>query len=144
MDAKSTIRDLLLSQHLAVLATQERGQPYTSLVTFASSEELRRVWFPTLRSTRKFANLTAEPRVALLVDSRSHQASDLTDAYALTALGAASDTTGDERGALVDLYLGKNPQLRDFVSSPDCALIQVRIQRYLLVGHFQEVVELKP
>jgi nitroimidazol reductase NimA-like FMN-containing flavoprotein (pyridoxamine 5'-phosphate oxidase superfamily) len=144
MDVKSIIRDLLDSQRLAVLATHERGQPYTSLVTFAADPDLCCLLFPTLRSTRKFANLAAEPRVALLVDNRTNQVSDLHEAYALTVLGTAIEATGDDRQAMVELYLARNPQLRDFVLAADCAMVKVQVQRYLLVRRFQELVELEP
>ena len=144
MDVKSTIRDLLSTQRLAVLATHDQVQPYTSLVTFAATEDLGCLLFPTQRATRKFANMTAEPCIALLVDDRTNQASDLAEACALTALGTASEATGLERSALVELYLARNPQLRDFVLAPDCALIRVQVKSYLLVTRFQNVVELIP
>jgi general stress protein 26 len=142
MDVKSTIRDLLFSQRLAVLATHDRGQPHTSLVTFAATKDLSSLLFPTQRATHKFANLATESLVALLVDDRTNQTSDLAEACALTALGTASEATSAERAALVELYLARNPQLKDFVEAPDCVLIQVQVQRYLLVSRFQNVVEL--
>lgn len=81
------IRELLESQKLAVLATHGQGQPYTSLVAFASSTDLREIYFATSRSTRKYDNVTANPKVSLLVDNRSNDVSDFHLAMAATALG---------------------------------------------------------
>jgi len=54
---KRNLRKLLRSQLLAVLSTQNQGQPYASLVAFASSDDLKSLYFATSRSTRKYANL---------------------------------------------------------------------------------------
>ena len=74
--AKKDLLSLLNSQPLALLATQNQGQPYASLVAFAASDDLKALFFATTRSTRKYANLSSDSRVAMLVDNRSNQASD--------------------------------------------------------------------
>ena len=57
------IRALLKSQRLAVLATSAEGHPYTSLVAFAETEDLRQVLFASHGKTRKVANIQNDPRV---------------------------------------------------------------------------------
>jgi hypothetical protein len=143
MDLHERIRHLLTTQRLAVLATQAGEQPYASLVTLAASPDLRWVLFPTLRASRKFANMEACPSVALLVDNRSNLASDLSKGIALTVLGTAREVTGDERQALSEMYLAKHPQLQTFLDDPDCALVRVQVARYVLVSNFQEKAELR-
>ena len=86
---KRNLRKLLRSQPLAVLATQNQGQPYASLVAFASSDDLKSLYFATTRATRKYANLSGDSRVAMLVDNRSNNASDFSLAMAATATGTA-------------------------------------------------------
>ncbi len=142
MDLHERIRHLLTAQRLAVLATHDGEQPYTSLVTLAASPDLRAVLFPTLRASRKFANMEACPSVALLLDNRSNLESDLSEGIALTVLGTAREVTGDERQALAKLYLARHPKLRSFLDDPDCALVRVRVARYELVSNFQEKAEL--
>jgi nitroimidazol reductase NimA-like FMN-containing flavoprotein (pyridoxamine 5'-phosphate oxidase superfamily) len=138
---KSELRRLLHSQPLAVLATQGHGQPYASLVAFSSSDDLKSLYFATTRSTRKFANLLADSRVALLVDNRSNRASDFRWAMAATATGRAGEVDSGERANALGNYLAKHPQLRDFVHSPTCALCRIRVQAFVVVTHFQDVVE---
>lgn len=134
------LRGLLVEQKLAVLATSEAGRPYTSLVAFAATPDLGALLLATERATRKYANLAAEPRVALLIDSRTHQDSDLHEALAVTALGRAETVEGPEQEALRALLLVRHPQLAGFVRSPTCALVRVRVQSYILVSSFQEVI----
>ena len=135
------LKKLLRSQPLAVLATQGTGQPYASLVAFVSSDDLKSLYFATTRSTRKYANLSADSRVAMLVDNRSNKASDFRWAMASTATGTAVEVTHGDRESVLDRYLAKHPNLKDFVQSPTCALCQIRVQSYYVVTHFQSVVE---
>ncbi len=135
------IRALLQSQPLAVLATQSRGQPYTNLMAFAATDDLKQVVFATNRATRKFANLLADPRVALLVDNRANSPADFTEAAAVTLLGRAWELHGQERQRFLELYLAKHPYLKEFVAQPACALLQVTVENCILVTRFQEVKE---
>jgi hypothetical protein len=54
---KETIKRILDSQKLAVLATQRDGRPYGSLVAFAATDDMKNLLFATTRATRKYANL---------------------------------------------------------------------------------------
>lgn len=137
------LRELLVSQRLAVLATQGDGQPYGSLVAFAATSDLKYLLFCTRRSTRKYRNLREDPRVAFLVDNRSNQDSDLQDATAVTATGRAEETTGAEKDRYVGVYLAKHPHLADFVRSPENALVRVEIEDYV-IGGFRSVTTLRP
>jgi nitroimidazol reductase NimA-like FMN-containing flavoprotein (pyridoxamine 5'-phosphate oxidase superfamily) len=138
-----TLKDLFTSQRLGVLATYGEGQPYTSLVAFAATDDLKYLVFATTRATRKYANLSAESRVALLVDNRSNQDSDFHSAMAVTALGNAEEVKESERDPLLRLYLAKHPYLGEFVNSPTCALLKVSVDRYYMVNRFQNVMEIQ-
>jgi nitroimidazol reductase NimA-like FMN-containing flavoprotein (pyridoxamine 5'-phosphate oxidase superfamily) len=134
------LRELFARQRLAVLSTSGEGQPYSSLVAFAPTPDLRHLLFATLRSTRKFANLMENPRVALLVDDRSNRETDLREALAVTATGQAREMTGlSERRALLAEYLTRHPSLEVFASDPNCALVSVRVEAYFVVSRFQHV-----
>jgi nitroimidazol reductase NimA-like FMN-containing flavoprotein (pyridoxamine 5'-phosphate oxidase superfamily) len=139
---RERLKALLESQRLAVLATHREGQPYGSLVSFVATEDMKQVLFATTRSTRKYENLTADARVALLIDNRSNQDSDIHEATAVTATGRAEEIEGSDKKRFLRLYLERHPYLRDFVNSPTCALLRVRVETYYLVNRFQEVTEL--
>jgi len=138
---KRDLKKLLQSQPLAVLATQNRGQPYASLIAFASSDDLKSLYFATTRSTRKYANLSRDSRVAVLVDNRSNKASDFRWAMAATATGKAKEVNARKRKKALELFLAKHPHLREFVHSPTCALCEIRVQTFFVVTRFQHVAE---
>jgi hypothetical protein len=60
-----TVRSLLSSQRLAALSTRSGDQPYSNLICFVASHDLKQILFATTRSTRKYANLMGEARVSL-------------------------------------------------------------------------------
>lgn len=139
---KETLRDLFATQKLAVLSTHRDGQPYASLVSFVATEDLEYLFFVTGRATRKFANLKADSRAALLIDSRSHKDSDIHQAIGVTASGVAEEVKGRDRECFIRLYLAKHPLLEDFVKSPSRVLLRVKVDSYYVVSRFQTVMEL--
>jgi heme iron utilization protein len=138
------LRDLFASQRGAVLATQEKGQPYLSLMAFAVSPDLKTFILVTNRNTRKYANLMAEPRVALLVDNRSNTPEDTREAVAVTVLGTAAETAPEGRREALRLFLLRHPHLESFATSATGALITVQVSTYLVVQRFEEVQEVRP
>jgi uncharacterized protein YhbP (UPF0306 family) len=139
---RNDIRNLLRSQALAVLATAGRRSPYCTLVGFAFTTNLRTLVFATVRDTRKFKNIEADGAVSLLIDSRTNSIGDFKNAAALTVLGTAAEVTGAKRGPYRRLYLKRHPHLRDFIDSPNTALVAVTVERYIIVQRFQEVREI--
>ncbi len=143
-DAWHTLRELLRTQDLAVLGTDSEGHPYTGLVAFDATEDLKCLLFATARATRKYRNLQGNPRVSLLIDNRSHSVTDFQRAAAVTVLGAIDVVEPAEEGRLKERFQTRHPHLNDFVGSPSSALVRVKVDRYYLVRRFQEVFELVP
>ena len=140
-EIQNRLRNLFETQKLAVVATQTGGQPYASLVAFVATDDLHHLFFVTAKTTRKFANLKSDSRVAILVNSSVNQESDFHDAISITVTGIAEEMKGPERQDILDLYLSKHPYLEDFARSPSCALIRVAARSYYMVQNFQSVVE---
>ena len=82
---RKLLKNLFSSQPLAVLASQGDGQPYGNLVAFAATDDLKSLLFATARATRKYANIIKDPRVAMVIDSRTNQKVDFQRAVAVTA-----------------------------------------------------------
>jgi len=139
---KETIKGILDSQKLAVLATNGNGKPYGSLVAFAATADMKTILFATMRATRKYANLLTDPGVALVIDTRTNQPGDFSDAAAITVLGEVEEVTGHKRQEFVEIYLDKHHYLKEFVESPATALLRVRVKTYIMVSRFQNVQEL--
>ena len=138
------LKDLFSSQKLAVLATHGDGQPYSSLVAFATTDDLKHLLFATTRATRKYANIAADSRVAMLVDNRSNREENFHSAVAVTATGRAEEPRDTEKTRYVEIYLRKHPHMREFLLSPNCALLKVTIDAYYVVSRFQNVMVLRP
>ena len=138
------ITKLLLSQKLAVLATQSsEGSAYASLIAFASTDDLQKIVFATPKATRKFANIKHNPNISLLIDDRSNNEKDLHDTHAITVLDVVDRIDDDaSQNELASLYLSKHPYLEDFLHSPSTAFIIILVRSYYLVSRFQEVMEL--
>ena len=137
------VKALINGQKLAVLSTDCQGQPYASLLAFAGTADLRYLVFVTPRTTRKFANLSENPKVALLINSGTNTDADIHRAAAVTATGIAEVLSADEGKAFLDLYLEKHPHLRTFALAPTTALVRVTVARFTLVKRFQNVTELE-
>ena len=136
------LREMLDDQLLGVLGTHHEGEPYTSLVGFAATPDLKALLFATGRSTRKAANLTADSRASMLIDNRTNTAADFTEAAAATAVGRVDEVGGDERAEFDRIFLAKHPHLEDFVRSPSCAALRLQVSVYMVVTRFQHVIEL--
>ena len=151
---RQTLLSLFTSQKLAVLATYGEDQPYCSLMAFAVSDDLKHLIVATKRHTQKFANIQKHPRISMLVDNRKNQVDDFQQAVAVTILATAAEAAPTEHEKLRDLYLFKHPYMRSFCQSPDCVLLRLSVERYLVVSSFRnylaseddylEVRELRP
>jgi len=139
---KDRLHRLFQQQKLGVLSTHNRGEPYASLVAFAATDDLKQLVFATPRATRKFSNMTADARAAMLIDSRSNRASDFRRSMAATAVGAVREIRKARNSRLLRLYLEKHPHLHDFVHSPSCAVLRLDVKSYYVVDRFQHVMEL--
>lgn len=140
---RQRIAEMLKSQYLAVLATSAEQSPYTSLVGYMASQDMREIYFATFTSTRKYSNICKHAQVSLLIDSRTNRGDDFQSSSALTVLGEAETVSGAKRDELASRYLHKFSHLGDFIGDPRCALVRVIVARYLLVESFQEVFELE-
>ena len=129
---------ILKAQKFGVLATAGEKSPYTSLVGCAVSPDLKQLVFATLRDTSKFRNMRGNPYVALLFDDRKNRGDDLDKASALTVLGRARETHKAERENLLRIFLKRHPRLAGFCTEPGCALIAVKVKKYILTRRFQE------
>ena len=141
-EIRGHIKNLCSSQKLAVLSTHRGNQPYASLVAFAATDDLRFIYFATPITTRKYKNFSANPQVSMLINSGENQESDFHRAMAVTITGKASVIDSNESRDQQKLYLEKHPYLVDFVNSPTCALVSIKVKSYFLVKNFQQVMEL--
>ena len=140
-ELRQVLHDLLTSQQFGVLCTQSHGQPHGSVMCFAVADDLSRIWFATPRNTRKFENMRVNDRVAFVVENTRNQSSDVYEAVATTTTGQVRDLEGPAREAALERYLARYPHLEQFVTSPDCALMELAVATYQVVRQFQQSVQ---
>jgi nitroimidazol reductase NimA-like FMN-containing flavoprotein (pyridoxamine 5'-phosphate oxidase superfamily) len=140
-ESNDILHELCTGQPLAVLATDAGNGPYASLLAVAVTPDLNWLYFATLRATRKWANLTGNRHVSLLIDNRSNQVTDFSRAAAATVIGIAEELSGAELDTGLAIFLGRHPHLAEFTASPSCALFRVQISSIYLVTRFQNVME---
>lgn len=132
------------TQRHAVLATASNDRPYASLVAFAIAPDRRRLLFATPIDTTKYRNMIKNSRVSLVIDNRENTSGDYLGAEAITILGRAREVRQKgARTALARVLSRKHPALKEFISAPTTALMQVRIERCLHIGRFQTISEWK-
>jgi nitroimidazol reductase NimA-like FMN-containing flavoprotein (pyridoxamine 5'-phosphate oxidase superfamily) len=127
-------------EYFAVLATGDGSQPYTSLIAYALTHDMKKIIFATPRNTRKYTNIIHSANVALLIDNRSKRKKNLLETEAITIIGIAKPVKkGKTWNELAKTFLMKHPDLEEFIKSPATALMAVDITRCLHVGRFQTV-----
>ena len=136
------IAQLLATQLVGVLATNQStptqsGQPYTSLMAFAHTPDLRYLVIATLKETQKHANLLQNACLSLLIDNRCNSVADYQQAIAISVIGRAEIIPVDALKQLQALFLAKHPQLQAFVTNPECALLRIAVECYRVVSEFQ-------
>ena len=136
------IKSITDETRFAVLATESNGHPYTNLVGFLLSKDLKNLYFFTSKNTRKHKNILNNPNICLLIDTRDKFTDKTFLITAITIIGKA-EVMEDVPGSIVDKYLEKNVELKDFTESSFNVLVKVNVTRYILVDRFQEVIEME-
>ena len=136
------LENLLLSQRFSVIATQNEREPYTNLVAFINTNDLKHIIFATSKNTKKYTNLIKNSKISMLIDNRVNKPDDIRKALVVTAVGTADELKKDF-DFYKKFYLKKHPYLRDFINSPDTVLINLKVEKYLFVDHFQNVKVIK-
>ena len=109
--------ELLRRFRLGVVATVAgNGEPQAATVGIAVGDALELV-FDTLSTTRKFANLVREPRVAIVMGE-----GELT----VQIEGRADVPVGDERKRVQDIYFATWPDGRERAAWPNIAWVRIR------------------
>jgi len=129
------MKDVIRSQDMCVLATVKGNKPHCSLMAYVTDEECRTIYMITHKNTAKYRNLTANPTLSLLIDTRSmDRGEDRQRAKALTVNGVFERIEdSDKRSNILAKFLEDHEHLREFVGHPDAEVVAVRIQSLQLL-----------
>lgn len=143
MTSPTSIRDsiqaLLDTTGFAVLATENAGQPHTSLIAITPLDEGQRLVFATHRNTRKFTNLIQNKRVSMRMDGRCGEGSGGAAAgFILSAVGQVQEIDAAKQPQLLVAHLQKHPDLASFTQAPDAVLLEVVVEAYQVVHGIED------
>ena len=133
---REKFRNLLKNQRFAVIATQDKNEPYTNLVSFLVNNDFKKIYFPTSKKTKKYENLSANSKISILIDNRGNKPIDIKNAIVVTAIGKSRET---KEKSVKNEFLKKHPYLKDFINSPNCAMIEISIEKYVIVDNFENI-----
>jgi nitroimidazol reductase NimA-like FMN-containing flavoprotein (pyridoxamine 5'-phosphate oxidase superfamily) len=137
---RDSIQTLLNTTGFAVLATENAGQPHTSLIAITPIDEGQRLVFATYRNTQKFTNLLQNKRVSVLVDGRGPEGSrGALASFILSAVGRVQEIDAATHPKLLGAHLSKHPDLEAFTQEPDCVLLEVVVEAYQVVRGIDDV-----
>lgn len=144
MSGSAPVRERLIEldreQLHAVLATESNGQPYTSLIAYALTPDAGSIVFLTPRTTQKYRNILQNPRVSLLIDTRTNTQRDYLSAEAMTIVGTAHPIRkGAKWSKIAGILTRKHPRFEALLASPETALVEITIVRSIHVTNFQSV-----
>ena len=107
------------------MATTADGAPHCSLMSYATDKDCREIYMATLKDTKKYRNLIANPAVSLLIDTRDTDSKSKT--RALTVTGVFQAIGNDKRiKEIRKALLTKHPDLKDFFNNPDVRIVVIK------------------
>jgi hypothetical protein len=137
---RDSIQTLLNTIGFAVLATENTGQPHTSLVAITPVDEGQRLVFATYRDTRKFTNLMQNQRVSVLMDGSCRNGpGGSSPHFVLSAVGRAQEISAIAHPDFLGAHLQRHPDLATFTQAPDCVLFEVVVDAYQVVRGIDDV-----
>lgn len=135
---KKQIENALQASRFAILGTEGKRQPHMSLIAITPVEGFRKLIFSTYRNTVKYSNLIENDKVAVLIENRDCKNTSLQENFILTAFGHAEEIKiGNE--LILQSHLERHPDMKSFMQSEECALIQITVNSFQLVLGLEDV-----
>ena len=127
-------RKMLKENNLCVLATCNDNLPNSSLMQYLFDDISIKIFMLTLSGSMKFDNITANPQVSLLIDTRSDVNHEGSPVMALTVYGKATIVTDPQKQqALIEQLVDRNSNLTILARDSRCLVIQMKIEKMLLL-----------
>jgi len=139
------MKRMLKEKDLCVLATASGNRPHCSLMAYVTAADGREIYMVTLRDTKKYQNLTRNPAVSLLIDTREDDAgSQRSRAKALTVNGKFQTVDREKQIRIRARILKRHPHLQDILAKNEAEIFAVRIESFQLLegataSHFEQV-----
>jgi nitroimidazol reductase NimA-like FMN-containing flavoprotein (pyridoxamine 5'-phosphate oxidase superfamily) len=129
---RDDIQKLIQKNDVCVLATVSEGEPHCSLMSYAAAHDCREIYMITQKETKKYRNLTGNPSVSLLIDTRRTDSKNRTKALTITGtfLGNIDER---RKPAIRARLLEQHPNLKEFIDNPTAEIIVVQVKALQLL-----------
>jgi heme iron utilization protein len=136
---------LLKGQKIAVLASSNHGHPYSSMVAFTATEDLKTIVFFIRRDSQTYRNLKSDGRACLFTDSREKLDAGYEEVEGLRITGVAWEIKNEqEYKKLKKIHLEKHPGMAAFVEDANTAQFKLTVSSYRFVFRFNEAFDFDP
>jgi nitroimidazol reductase NimA-like FMN-containing flavoprotein (pyridoxamine 5'-phosphate oxidase superfamily) len=134
------MKALVKRKDMCVLATVSKNNPHCSLMAYVTDNDCREIYMVTNRQTTKFRNLSANPSVSLLIDTREeHTGMQRPNAQALTVSGVYHKIQDETKKTHVrSKLLEKHPHIKDLLNLPDAEIFCIDVKSFLLLDGVSE------
>ncbi|HPD56330.1 MAG TPA: pyridoxamine 5'-phosphate oxidase family protein [Smithellaceae bacterium] len=132
---RADIKDLMENNLVCVLATVSGDSPHCSLMSYATDADCREIYMVSHKNTKKYQNLTNNPAVSLLIDSRETSLlQDKKRPLALTVTGIfQKDVPEGKKQAIRELLRERHPELYMLLDDRDAEIVVVKIKALQLL-----------
>lgn len=134
------MKALVKRKDICVLATVSENNPHCSLMAYVTDNDCRGIYMVTNRQSTKFRNLSANPSVSLLIDTREeHTGMQRPDAQALTVSGVYQEIQDENKKTRIrSKLLEKHPHIKNLMDMPDAEIFCVKVTSFLLLDGVSE------
>ena len=140
------MKALVREKDMCVLATVSNNRPRCSVMAYVANDACTEIYMVSHKDTQKYRNLTDNPNVSLLIDTRDEDMGPKrSKARALTVSGIFREIKEKEskdriRAKLVE----RHPHIREFAHHPDAEVFSIKATSFLLLegltnAHFEQV-----
>jgi len=139
------MKRLVKENDICVLATAADNRPHCSLMAYACDDTGLEILMATKRDSTKYRNLTNNPSVSLLIDTRAENpGKERSQTKALTVAGRCEGVPLAAVSDGMKRLQERHPHLKDLLKEPDVALFVVKAESFLLLegvteAHFESV-----
>ncbi len=129
------IIEMISKNDICVLATVTGAEPHCSLMSYAAADDGREIYMVTHKNTKKAKNMSENPQVSLLIDSReADRKNRRSRTKALTISGVIEKTTQAKKIKEIKArLLARHPHLEEFISHPEAEVVIIRARAYQLL-----------
>jgi len=130
------MKSFVKNKKTCVLATATENNPHCSLMAYVTDDDCSEIYMITSRRSKKFHNLSENPSVSLLIDTREEDCgSQNPKTRSLTIAGVYKQLADENKKSKIrsEMIL-KHPAIRDLIKSPSAEILCIKIVSFLLLN----------